>query len=359
MSANPPVVDIHSHLYPTTWISLLRSRGVPPYIDTTANTLVNRPGVTGKPLLPNLYDVATKIKVMDQHGIEISVLSLGNPWLDFLTTAEERAEAGDIAAKINQEMEDMCREHEGRLYHFAVLPLTAPLETVLEVIQRVKALVHCRGVVMGYAGYGAGIDDPAFMPVFEALAQLKLPVFLHPNYGLPMDVFGPCCGSYGQVLPVSLGFTTETTVAFTRMYLAHIFDKVPTLEIILPHAGGTLPSVVGRIEACIANDKAFQSHLLSTSPRSVRDVLEQNVYLDGITFDSVALRAATDTVGHERIMFGTDHPLFPSVRDDNRYDSMVRNRDVAEKCFGQQTVEFQNFMGGNAVRILTLRGEHR
>lgn len=312
--------------------------------------------MTGKPLLPNLYDVATKIEFMDQHGINISVLSLGNPWLDFLTTAEERAEAGDVAAKINQEMETMCGEHEGRLYHFAVLPLTAPLATVIQVIHQVAAHVHCRGVVMGYAGFGAGIDDPSFISVFEALAKLNLPAFFHPNYGLPTDVFGPCCGSYGQVLPVSLGFTTETAIAFTRMYLANIFDKVPALKIILPHAGGTLPSVVGRIEACIANDKMFQSRLLGSSPRSVRDVLQQNVYLDGITFDSVALRAAADTIGHERIMFGTDHPLFPSSSI-GKYDAMVRNQDAAKKCFNGQSVKFRNVMGGNAVNVLKLRVE--
>lgn len=361
MSAITPavVVDIHSHLYPATWISLLRARGLPPYIDTTANTLVNRPRVSGKPLLPDLYDVATKIEFMDQHGIDISVLSLGNPWLDFLTTAEERAGVGDVARKINWEMESMCSAHEGRLYYFAVLPLTALLATVIEAIQQVATHAHCKGVVMGYAGFGAGIDDTNFMPVFEVLARLDLPIFFHPNYGLPMDVFGPCCGSYGQILPVSMGFTTETTVAFTRMYLANIFDKTPTLQIVLPHAGGTLSSVVGRIEACIANDKTYQSRLPCTSPRSVREVLGQNVYLDGITFDRIALQAAADTVGYDRIMFGTDHPLFPSLREDNKYDAMVRNRNAAEECFGPQTRAFHNFMGANAVTFLKLRGSDR
>jgi aminocarboxymuconate-semialdehyde decarboxylase len=356
MPTNVLVIDIHSHIYPATWISLLQSRHAPPFIDTKANMLVNRPGVTGKPLLPVLNDVATKIQFMDQHGIDISILSLGNPWLDFLVTQDERAEAGRVARSINSEMEDMCCIHSGRLYYFAVLPLTAPLETVLDIIETLPTQPHCRGVVMGYAGFGPGIDDSSFVPVLKALARVNMPIFFHPNYGLPNDVFGPCCGSHGQVLPVSLGFTTETTVAFTRMYLANIFEQVPTLQIMLPHAGGTLPSVIGRIEACIANDKTWQSRLSSdASRRSLRDVLKRNVYLDGITFDSGALRAAAEAVGIDRVMFGTDHPLFPSLREDGQYDAMVRNRDAVAECFGTGTDEYQDVMGQNALNVFRLR----
>ena len=356
MAKKTPVVDIHSHIYPDAWISLLRNRTAPPCIDTKLNVLVNRPGVTGKPLLPNLHDISTKIDFMDQHDIDISVLSLGNPWLDFLTTDSERAEAGPVAAMINKEMEDMCCSYEGRLYFFAVLPLTASLDVVLDRIKGLSSHPHCRGAVMGYAGFGPGIDDSEFIPVLRELAGANLPIFFHPNYGLPGDVFGPCCGQHGQVLPVSLGFTTETTIAFTRMYLAGIFDMIPDLNIILPHAGGTLPSVIGRIEACIANDKAWQQRLSSSSMRqALRDVLRHNVYLDGITFDKSALRAAADAVGVERVMFGTDHPLFPSLRKDGKYDAMVRNRDAVEECFGGSSSQYESVMGGNAVEALKLR----
>ncbi|KAH7069460.1 hypothetical protein FB567DRAFT_224438 [Paraphoma chrysanthemicola] len=356
MATKTPVVDIHSHIFSNTWIYLLQSRTTPPYIDPTANTLVNRPGVPGKPLLANLYDVATKIKFMDQHGIDVSILSLGNPWLDFLTAEDDRAAAGDVSDKINEEMEQMCCQYEGRLYFFATLPMTAGPGAVLQHIATLSSHAHCRGVVMGYAGFGRGMDDPVFIPVLKTLANAGLPVFFHPNYGLPIDVFGPCCAQHGQVLPVSIGFTTETTTAFTRLYLAQVFDEIPSLQIILPHAGGTLPSLIGRIEACIANDNAWQSRLAAhPHRRTLRDVLRQNVFLDGIAFDKGALCAAVDAVGVDRVMFGTDHPLFPSLRRDGMYDAMVRNKDAAEECFSKRSRDYQSIMGGNAMRVLNLR----
>lgn len=241
MSTRPPIIDIHSHIYPASWIALLRSRNAPPCIDSDANTLVNRPGVTGNPLLSSLYDIATKIQFMDEHGVDISVLSRGNPWLEFLITEKERAEAGEVAVKINQELEDMCRANEGKLYYVAVLPLTALMPVVLEIGGGLSTQTHCRGVVIGYAGFMVWSRQSRIPPGLQAIAKANLPVFFHPNYGLPNDIFGPCCNSHGQVLPISLGFTTETAVAFTRMYLANVFDKIPGLLIVLPHGGGTLP----------------------------------------------------------------------------------------------------------------------
>jgi aminocarboxymuconate-semialdehyde decarboxylase len=142
-------------------------------------------------------------------------------------------------------------------------------------------------------------------------------------------------------------------MAFTRMYLANIFDEIPSLQIILPHARGSLPMVIGRIEACIVNDKKWQSR--PTTPRTcLRDILKRNVYLDGVIFDSGALRAAADAVGIDRIMFGTDHLLFPSLRGDCRYDAMARNRDAAAECFGEETAGYKSVMGANAATVLGL-----
>jgi predicted TIM-barrel fold metal-dependent hydrolase len=139
MTTKAPVVDIHSHIFPNTWISLLQSRTTPPYIDINMNTLVSQPGVTGKPLLANHYDVTTKIDFMEQHGIDVSVLSLGNPWLDFLIVEDDKAASGDVAGKINEEMEQLCREHQRKLYFFASLPITGGLRVVL---RHVSVLSH-------------------------------------------------------------------------------------------------------------------------------------------------------------------------------------------------------------------------
>ena len=43
---------------------------------------------SGRPVGAEYYDIAEKIKFMDAHRIDISVISLANPWLDWVPQAE-------------------------------------------------------------------------------------------------------------------------------------------------------------------------------------------------------------------------------------------------------------------------------
>jgi predicted TIM-barrel fold metal-dependent hydrolase len=294
---------------------------------------------------------------MDTHKIEISVISLANPWLDFLDSSE----SGSIAESVNQEFSRMCGEHPGRLFFFGTLPLTANLETVLESIKYLQTLKYCRGVILGTSGLGKGLDDPNLLPIFEALARADLTVFLHPHYGLPNDVWGPrASAEYGHVLPLALGFPMETTIAVTRMYLAGVFDKVPELRMILAHSGGTLPFLAGRIESCIMHDGQFlREGKLAKGRRTVWDVLKEQIYLDAVIYSEVGLKAAIQASGADRLMFGTDHPFFPPLTSDEQgeWESVSLNAEAVARAVGQGTGDCENVMGMNAVKILRLDSE--
>lgn len=351
-----PHVDVHSHLYPPEYIELLKSRSEIPYVKSFSHIdlpcLCNRPyspasgGLPGRPLTDHYYSVKAKIEFMDTHAIDISVLSMGNPWLDFL----DPSIAGEIAASMNQVMNSLSQEYAQRLYFFAVLPLSASNDsTILTEIQNIAALPQARGVVMGTNGLGEGLDDPRLLPIWHALAAANLPVFIHPNYGLPASVWGGNHSS-SQILPLSIGFTTETTIAITRMFLAGVFDKVPNLQLILSHSGGTLPFLAGRIEACIAHDK---KRAMSDEPRvSLWEVLRKNLYLDGVIFDKIGLRTSIEASGVDRVMFGTDHPFFAPVKEMPLWPAMTLNRDAARELLDDE--EYEMVMGGNAQKVLHL-----
>jgi len=301
-----------------------------------------------------------KLHFMDTHGIDISVISLANPWLDFLPSDE----AGQAAASINASFSTMCATHPGRLFFFAALPLTAPASVLLSTIAALASLRYCRGVILGTSGLGAGLDDPALLPVFTALADASLPIFLHPHYGLPTSVFGPRAeqGEYGHVLPLALGFPMETTIAVTRMFLAGVFDAVPGLRMLLAHSGGTLPFLAGRIESCIAHDgllvKRRQESGTTERRRSLWDVLRSQIYLDAVIYNEVGLRAAVEAAGGaDRLMFGTDHPFFPPVSgddEDGEWESVGWNVKAVAEALGGQGEKYEGVMGGNAVRVLRL-----
>jgi predicted TIM-barrel fold metal-dependent hydrolase len=288
---------------------------------------------------------------MDAHGIDISILSLGNPWLDFVEPEHAAAEA----ARMNDATNEICAGAGGRLFFFAALPLTGGVSDVLAEIERLRTLSHVRGIVTGTHGFGGGLDDPGFLPVYRALAQASLPIFLHPNYGLPGEIWGPCCADYGQVLQVSLGFTMETTIAITRLILSGVFEEVPTLQVVLSHAGGTLPFLAGRIESCVGHDAHWKAQgKLREGRQTVWHVLKTNIYLDGAIYHQVGLKAAVEASGVERVMFGTDHPFFPPPDGGVIWQSVTSNEEAVKAAYGDGR-EYAMIMGGNAMKAFNLK----
>ena len=160
-------------------MDLLRSRDKVPYVQSfpddpaSGDRLVILPAEDtastsrGRPIGPEYYDVKQKLAFMDTHGIGISVISLANPWLDWLPSEE----AAETARKVNDDVERMCVEHEGRLYAFGTLPLSAPAGEVVSEIERLAKLSHMRGIIMGTSGLGSGLDDPELDPIYAALEK--------------------------------------------------------------------------------------------------------------------------------------------------------------------------------------------
>jgi predicted TIM-barrel fold metal-dependent hydrolase len=394
----PPVVDIHTHIYPPEYISILSSRTTIPLVRTFPSSpdprlilleaelpalerALKDPSapLPGRPLTKHFTSLPHKLAFMSHHFITTSVLSLANPWLDFLSPEE----AGGIAEQINASFEAMCAEtnstttdqpspaekdkpqkkQQKKLFFFGTLPLTAPPPVILSTITHLRTLPHCRGIILGTSGLGAGLDDPLLLPIFHSLASSHLPIFLHPHYGLPYSVFGPASqrGDYGHVLPLALGFPMETTIAVARMYLARVFDSVPGLRMILAHAGGTLPFLAGRIESCVEHDGKLAKERADGKRRrrTVWEVLREQVYLDAVVYSEVGFRAAVEAAGGvERLMFGTDHPFFPPVGDEadaeGEWESVRLNLAAVEGVLGTGSEEAGMVLGGNAVRVLRL-----
>jgi aminocarboxymuconate-semialdehyde decarboxylase len=361
-----PVVDVHTHVYPPAYMALLRSRDAVPYVrsfpdspNPTQERLVILPAEDtastsrGRPIGSEYYDVEEKLAFMDTHGIDISVLSLANPWLDWLPSET----AAQTAREINDDVNTMCASKPGRLYAFGTLPLSAPVQESVSEITRLTTLKYMRGVIMGTSGLGDGLDDPSLDPIYAALESQNQPIFLHPHYGLPSSVYGPRANDYGHVLPLALGFPLETTIAVTRMLLSGVFDRYPKLTVLLAHSGGTLPFLAGRIESCIQHDGHLHAEPGFKARRSVWDVLKTNIYLDAVVYGEAGLKAAVQASGADRLMFGTDHPFFPPLEEGEKEWLSVRTNEKAiEGTFEGEDETVRAVMGGNAVRVLKLEG---
>lgn len=381
---SPLIVDIHTHVYPPAYMEMLRARKSVPYVHDPASNADPRLIILssdddtsiplderGRPVDSSYWNIDMKLAFMRHHGINCSVISLANPWLDFL----EPEEAQKWAERINDDLEGTCARvnqtadpeetlalHEKEtLFAFGALPLSAPsADIVVNEIKRLKTLPHLRGVIMGTSGLGKGLDDNQLDPVWGALQDTESLLFLHPHYGLPDEAFGgsDAMNRYGHVLPLALGFPLETTIAVTRMLLAGVFDRFPRLKILLAHSGGTLPFLAGRIESCIHHERKFIANGgdVPGPQRSVWDVLKTNIYLDAVVYGTAGLQAAMTASGTDRLLFGTDHPFFPPLDGkEEEWPSVTTNYKAIHATFDKDGDAAAAVLGGNAARILDLK----
>ncbi|KIW33756.1 uncharacterized protein PV07_00580 [Cladophialophora immunda] len=377
----PLVVDIHTHMYPPSYIKLLSSRTTVPYIYQPTETPDSDPRLIilasdddpsrpkssrGRPVDSTYSSFDQKRAFMRRHGISCSVISLANPWLDFLDPDTALKTAQDI----NDDLDGACAENNNtdspshdalKLYAFGCLPLSAPAKDIVSEIHRLKSLRHVTGVIMGTTGLGKGLDDPALDDVYAALSSTATLVFLHPHYGLPDSAFGgpEVVAKSGHVLPLALGFPLETTIAVSRMYLSGVFDRHPQLQFLLAHSGGTLPFLAGRIESCVAHEREFVANggHRQGPQRSIWDVLHTNIYLDAVIYGQPGLKAAIEAAGSvDRVMFGTDHPFFPPLGNDKeaKWLSVESNKGAIDGCLPEDEAAKRKILGGNAIRVLGL-----
>lgn len=363
-------------MYPPSYITLLSSRTTVPYIHQPSDQSLpprliilssdddpSKPLDTrGRPIDSSYSSFASKLAFMQTHSINYSVISLANPWLDFLPSST----AAITARQINDDLNDQCVAHNAsssslKLFSFASLPLSGPPWEIIAEIHRLKRLSCVKGVIMGTTGLGQGLDDPSLDPIYATLASTSTLVFLHPHYGLASTAFGgdTTISRSGHVLPLALGFPLETTIAVTRMYLASVFDRHPNLTLLLAHSGGTLPFLAGRIQSCCEHEREFKANGGDKAgPEwSIWDVLKRNIYLDAVIYGEPGLKgalAAAAEDGVDRLMFGTDHPFFPPLKDEEKWASVGSNLKAIEGVLGEDEEGKRKVLGGNAVRVLGL-----
>ncbi|KAJ7490375.1 hypothetical protein B0H11DRAFT_2401170 [Mycena galericulata] len=350
------VADVHTHVYLPRYCALLRHDGKP---DDRLLILDHEPS-GGRPVGPQYWDRDEKLKFMDRHGIDLSVVR-----------------RKPLASQLNEDLEVYCSESPRlnsslkRIYGFGLLPLVPDISTaaLLETIEQISKLSYLKGIIMGSRGIGKGLDDEALDPVWAALEKAGLVVFLHPHYGVDEKAWGG--KENGHVLPLALGFPFETTIATTRLILAGVLDRFPRLLLLLAHSGGALPQLSSRLASCIDHDPVVAARLkhdarwylgklyfdaVAYGPEElgfVSDVIARAVHFESGGFATLN-KTVDRTLGSRRMLFGTDNPFFPPLRSTEKWESVVENLQAIDAVSGWGQEEKDGVRGGNALSLFNL-----
>jgi aminocarboxymuconate-semialdehyde decarboxylase len=324
-------IDIHAHYFPQTYFDLFNSEGQrfnAEFHSTEQGIFFKTPVESSGPLPAKFIDLKQRLADMDAQGVAIQALSLTGPmvyWADGEFSHKLAMTWNDGAVAAHQANPD-------RFVVLATLPMLDPDRAVDE-LNRVSKLPGVRGVYMGTNIESRDLDDPLFEPIFTRIETLGLPVFLHP---LPPNLGGKRLQPYS--LTNLVAFPLDTTVAAAHLIFGGVMDRHPNLLIVLPHAGGALLNLIGRLD-----------HGWNVIPAAKHSAQIPSAYLHRFMYDTIAhskpvMEFIISQVGVDRIMLGSDYCF--SVG----YDRPVEVVEDLRLSSDQRKM----ILGGTAAKILKI-----
>jgi predicted TIM-barrel fold metal-dependent hydrolase len=285
-------IDCQSHLFCPEIVERMERRTVDPVVYRKGDDRFVRMGDWHRKILPNHMDVDAKLADMDANGIELTALSVNDPgpeWFD---------DGVEVAQILNNYIAGIVRAHPRRLFGLCVLPLQ-DMPAALRELDRCAGDLGMKGILLYTNLAGRFADDEAFRPLFARAEALGLPILLHPAKPLTTDIVKD------YELTSTLGNMFDDTIALTRILMSGLLDQHPSLKLVCPHLGGTLPFIIGRLDHQVQVLKRGPKYLTRLPSEYLRQV-----YLDVVSPLPLAIRFAYDFMGPEKLLYASDAPLY-------------------------------------------------
>ena len=335
------ILDIFCHWLPQAYFDAARRHAA-----TLPHMLVRARA------LPVMVNVEARLALMDQFPDYRQVISLAFPPVEDIAGPEATPELARIA---NDEMASLVTKYSDRFPAFvASLPMNNSEAALAEAERAIKVLGAC-GVQIFTNVNGRPLDEPEFMALFELMAELDRPIWLHPARGMDFPDYLTENVSKFELWCV-LGWPYETSAAMARLVFAGVFDRWPHLKIITHHTGGMVPMVEGRLGP--------QLDVLGTrTPPGQEDVVRtplkerplnafRRFYADTASFGSRAtIECGLYFFGIERLLFASDMPFGAEQGAGNIRDTL---KAIQEMNLSPE--ERAQILAGNAQRLLQLSG---
>ena len=286
------VVDIHAHWYPSDWLRLFERDGAAEgaKLERTEKGYTIRTERVVNAFDDEFVHLDLRLKGMERQRVDVHALSLTAPMVYWASPGFGLA----LSQAYNDAASAAHREHPGRFVGLAMLPMQAP-ELALKELERAAALPGMRGMYLATHVNGTNLDDRRFWDIYAKAEELGWTIFLH-----PIDTIGRERTSQ-HYLRNLLGNPYDTGVAAASLVFGGVLDQFPKLEVNLPHAGGTFPWLIGRLD-----------HGTKVRPELRHMKALPSAYLRRFTYDTIGHNADINgwlirMVGADRVTLGSDY----------------------------------------------------
>ena len=326
-------IDVHAHFFPQRFMAAVNEQG-PPGVSfdlSKPDAPVFVTGPTKVQLDSTYWDMAARTKRMDAVGVRVHALSLTTPFVHWAPPDR----GATLARIVNEAVVEAHTAYPDRFIGCATLPYQAPDLAVAE-LDRIAGSKAIRGVYMPTSFPTKELSDPSFFPIYAKCEAMNLPILLHPDRAAAAVGATRLQPFYMTNL---IGNPVESAIAASYLIFGGVLDRFPKLTVVLPHGGGALPYLSGRIQ----HGQRVRPEAQGKAQLPVMEYLRR-FYYDTITHDPRLLRFLIDLVGVDRIMLGSDYCFDMGPE---------RPREVVEALKLRRS-DREAIYVGNAVRLLRL-----
>ncbi len=257
-----------------------------------------------------LIDPEARLMVMDQLGVERHVL-VPLPELGMTPAVGNDPGLSAEAARIcNDELAQVVAKFPERFSGVGMLPTGDPNLMVAE-LERAVGQLNLAGGVLGVGPNLKSPDHPDFDKLFAKAVELEVPIWIHPARSAAIaDYIDEPGGSKYQFFQ-AFSWLLDSTLAMHRIVFSGVFERYPTLRVIVHHHGALIPYFVGRLEVGIHffEKNAGRQYEAKVQPPFAEHY--KNFYIDTATqyFNPAVLQIAVAFFGPEHTLFGSDAPM--------------------------------------------------
>ncbi|MDR3439486.1 amidohydrolase family protein [Telmatospirillum sp.] len=325
------VVDWHAHWVPPELVAYLSERTTEPMVtvEEDGRWFAAAPGLRQR-LKENQLDIALRIAEMDRTGITRQVLSLAVVLGTFLGSLPAELEKTLVSAN-NGGLARLIRERGDRFSGLAALPL-AHLAEAPAFLEKAVGEQGLLGAILPADAFADKATAERHAGIFEMANRLGAHLFIHPG-PLPGTPPAPVALDDAEIVRRrAVAFQDSLTAAVVTFEYTDFLDPYPDAVVHVANLGGTIALLAERI--------SMTAERMGVPPR-LADGRLHRLIVDTASFGGRGVALAAETLGVDRLVFGSDSPAL----------ALAPARSGVEAA-GLNAVDRKNILTGSALRRL-------
>jgi predicted TIM-barrel fold metal-dependent hydrolase len=267
-------------------------------------------------------DFGKRVAEMNEAGIDVQLISQGaGLYADQLPPNE----ALEVVRQSNNILAERIAPYQDRLFGIAALSLKNIKASVEELNRTAKQGFHAALLYPTVDGEMI-VDMPEMDPLYAKISELGWPIFLH-GAGAAKNPTLKRLEDGGAGVAYAVLSDAEISECVLRMIASGVFDRHPNLHIVIRSSGGGIPLLLHRF---------FWKHKGPAGEKRYSEIFLEHFSIDCASSDGRTLAFLIDTMGEERIVFGSDYcgglgPLKKCFRAIDQQSSPEKIKNFTEK----------------------------